>query len=462
MPRAIWSGSLSFGLVNVPVQLVSAVRDLDYHFHQLHKKDKARIEQRRYCKEEDVEVVWEEVAHGYELKRGGKEVIVTDEELASVQPRKTRTIDIEAFVDLAEIDPIYFDHPYFLVPVGESEGTLRAYGLLVDAMGSQDRVALGRVVLRTKEYLVAVQVRDGALALTTMLFHDEVRPTGDIPTGGKKPSKRALGDALAIIEELSTEWDPGELHRLLPGAAAEGHRAQAQGEHDRGSRGGEGAHPGPRPDGGARADARERPRRPADPGGRPPRTASWRSSPARSSTSAPRRPGSAGAPRCPRTSWWKPSPATADAVALAGHRTRELVPAARARPPRGRAGGRAPASPGCLSALLLQREGLEVAVIDQHRVGTGVTGHTTAKLSSLHQLVYAEFAERFGHGGRPRLRGGQRGRARAHRRASPRSSGSTATSAAARTTPTRPRPTTSRRSRPRWRPPQRPAWTPPS
>ena len=208
MPRAIWSGSLSFGLVNVPVQLVSAVRDLDYHFHQLHEKDKARIEQRRYCKEEGVEVVWEEIAHGYEPKAGAKEVIVTDEELASVQPRKTRTIDIEAFVDLAEIDPIYFDHPYFLVPVGESEGTLRAYGLLVEAMGSQDRVALGRVVLRTKEYLVAVQVRDGALALTTMLFHDEVRPTKDVPTGGKKPSKRALGDALAIIEELSTDWDP--------------------------------------------------------------------------------------------------------------------------------------------------------------------------------------------------------------------------------------------------------------
>ena len=208
MPRAIWSGSLSFGLVNVPVQLVSAVRDLDYHFHQLHAKDKARIEQRRYCKEEDVEVVWEEVAHAYELKKG-KEVVVTDEELASVQPRKTRTIEVEAFVDLAEVDPIYFDHPYFLVPVGESEGTLRAYQLLVDAMESQERVALGRLVMRTKEYLAAVQVRDGALTLTTMLFHDEVRPAGNIPTGGKKPSKRAVDDALAIIEELSTEWDPG-------------------------------------------------------------------------------------------------------------------------------------------------------------------------------------------------------------------------------------------------------------
>src|ERR671928_563494 len=140
--RPLWSGSLSFGLVNVPVQMVSAARDLDYHFHQLHEKDKARIEQRRFCSEEDVEVTWEEVARSYDLD--GKQVILTDEELASVEPRKTRTIDIEAFVELAEVDPIYFDHPYFLVPAGESEGTLRAYRLLVEVMDKQERVALGR------------------------------------------------------------------------------------------------------------------------------------------------------------------------------------------------------------------------------------------------------------------------------------------------------------------------------
>ena len=104
MARALWTGSLSFGLVNVPVQLVSAARDLDYHFHQLHEKDKARIEQRRYCSEEDIEVGWEEITNSYDLD--GKEVVVTDEELGSVEPRKTRTIDIEAFVDLAEVDPI--------------------------------------------------------------------------------------------------------------------------------------------------------------------------------------------------------------------------------------------------------------------------------------------------------------------------------------------------------------------
>jgi DNA end-binding protein Ku len=204
--RALWSGSLSFGLVNVPVQMVSAARDLDYHFHQLHAKDKARIEQRRFCSKEDVEVTWEEVARSYDLD--GKQVILTDEELASVQPRKTRTIDIEAFVDLAEVDPIYFDHPYFLIPAGESEGTLRAYRLLVEAMGSSDRVALGRVVMRTKEYLVAIRVLDGGLFLSTMLFHDEIRPTRDVPTGGKKPSKQTIDRAVAIIEELSTDWDP--------------------------------------------------------------------------------------------------------------------------------------------------------------------------------------------------------------------------------------------------------------
>ncbi|HEY2601080.1 MAG TPA: Ku protein [Thermoleophilaceae bacterium] len=206
MARTIWNGSLSFGLVNVPVQLVSAARDLDYHFHELHEKDKARIEQRRFCSEEDVEVAWEEVAHSYDLD--GKQVVVTDEELGSVQPRKTRTIEIEAFVELADIDPIYFDHPYFLVPAGESEGTRRAYRLLVEAMGKSERAALGRFVMRAKEYLAAVSVRDGALTLTTMLFHDEVRPSSAIRAGGKKPVKKQLDQAVTLIEELAADWDP--------------------------------------------------------------------------------------------------------------------------------------------------------------------------------------------------------------------------------------------------------------
>jgi len=204
MARPLWSGSLSFGLVNVPVQLVSAVQDLELHFRQLHAKDGVPIEQRRYCAEEEVEVQWEEVAHAYDLD--GKQVVVTDEELESVQPRKTRTIEIESFVDLADIDPIHLDHPYFLVPAGDSQGTLRAYQLLASVMAKTDRVALGRFVMRTKEYLVAVRERDGALALSTMRFADEVRPTKPIPSGGKKPSKAELDKAVAIIESLSVEW----------------------------------------------------------------------------------------------------------------------------------------------------------------------------------------------------------------------------------------------------------------
>jgi DNA end-binding protein Ku len=207
--RSIWNGSLSFGLVNVPVALFSAVRDEGVHFRQLHEKDGAPIDTRRYCSDEDVEVPWEEIVHGYEVSKG-KWVTLSDEELASAEPRKTRTIDIEEFVDLAEVDPIYFDHPYFLVPP-DSEGAARAYRLLVEVMEGSDKAAIGRFVLRTKEYLVALRVRDGALTLTTMLFHDEVRPTkGIAPSKAKKtaPAKEELDQAVALIEALTTEFDP--------------------------------------------------------------------------------------------------------------------------------------------------------------------------------------------------------------------------------------------------------------
>jgi DNA end-binding protein Ku len=152
-------------------------------------------------------VMYEEVAHSYDLD--GKQVVVTDAELGSVEPRKTRTIDIEAFVELAEVDPIYFDHPYLIVPAGESEGTMRAYRLLVEVMGRTERAALGRLVMRTKEYLAAIRTREGGLTLSTMLFHDEVRPTKPIAAGGKKkPVKKELDQAIALIEALSTDWDP--------------------------------------------------------------------------------------------------------------------------------------------------------------------------------------------------------------------------------------------------------------
>jgi DNA end-binding protein Ku len=208
--RALWTGSLSFGLVNVPVQLVSAVRDLDLHFRQLHEKDKAPIETQRWCSEEEKEVPFDAITRSYELD-GGKSVIVTDEDLEAVEPRRTRTIDIEQFVDLADVDPIYFNHPYWLVPAGDDEGAARAYSLLLGVMEQTDQAALGRFVMRAKEYLAIVRARDGALTLTTMRFHDEVRSAKDVPSaGGKstKPSAKELDAAVSLIEALAGDWDP--------------------------------------------------------------------------------------------------------------------------------------------------------------------------------------------------------------------------------------------------------------
>jgi DNA end-binding protein Ku len=209
MPRALWSGSLSFGLVNVPVALHPAVRDHDLRFRQLHRRDGAPIEIRLFCSAEEREVAYEELGHGY-LLGDARQIVLSDEELAAVAPRRTRTIDIEAFVDLREIDPIYFDHPYFLAPDGDSEGTLRAYRLLVEVMRRADQAALGRFVLRAREHLVAIRVRDERLALTTMLFADEIRPTDGIETGGRSPSRQELERAVALIEALTVDWDPTE------------------------------------------------------------------------------------------------------------------------------------------------------------------------------------------------------------------------------------------------------------
>jgi DNA end-binding protein Ku len=212
MARSLWTGSLSFGLVNVPVSLVSAVRDLDLHFRQLHAKDGAPIEVQRWCSKEKHEVPFEEITHGYELDDGGQ-VIVSDLELGAVEPRRTRTIDIEQFVDLADVDPIYFEHPYFLVPAGEDDGSARAYRLLTEVMSRTERAALGRFVMRAKEHLAIVRERDGALTLTTMRFADEVRDPGEVEAATQKahkPTRKQLEAAVAVIEELTCDWDPDE------------------------------------------------------------------------------------------------------------------------------------------------------------------------------------------------------------------------------------------------------------
>ena len=207
MPRPIWSGSLSFGLVNVPVRLMSATRDLSVRFNQLHEKDNSRIEVRRVCTEENEEVPWEDVARGYEMD-SGEIVMLTDEELDAADPKKTRTIDIEAFVDLEEIDPIFYDHPYYLVP-DSNEAAVRAYHLLRTVMERSGQVAIARFVLRTKEYLVAVRTRGEAITLTTMLFHDEVRTPDEVGIDGLPKAKKAeIDQAVTLVKSLQRDFDP--------------------------------------------------------------------------------------------------------------------------------------------------------------------------------------------------------------------------------------------------------------
>jgi DNA end-binding protein Ku len=210
MPRSLWTGSLSFGLVNVPVGVEAAVRDRDLHFRQIHEKDGAPIETQRWCSEEDVEVPYDEITHGYELE-DGSQVVISDLELQAIEPRRTRTIDIEQFVEVANIDPMYFDHPYWLVPASDDDGAVRAYRLLSELMGQTDRAALGRLVMRAKEYLAIIRQRDGALTLTTMRFADEVRDPKDVEAATQKshkPARKELDAAVAVIEALTCEWEP--------------------------------------------------------------------------------------------------------------------------------------------------------------------------------------------------------------------------------------------------------------
>jgi DNA end-binding protein Ku len=193
--------------VNVPVRLMSATRDLSVRFNQLHEKDKSRIEVRRVCTAENEEVPWEDVARGYEME-SGEIVMLTDEELDAADPKKTRTIDIEAFVDLEEIDPVFYDHPYYLVP-DSNEAAVRAYHLLRTVMERSGQVAIARFVLRTKEYLVAVRTRGDAITLTTMLFHDEVRTPEEVGLDGLPKAKKAeIDQAVTLVKSLQRDFDP--------------------------------------------------------------------------------------------------------------------------------------------------------------------------------------------------------------------------------------------------------------
>jgi DNA end-binding protein Ku len=212
MPRAIWTGAISFGLVTVPVRLYSAVNRKTVRFNQLDAADHGRIAQKRVNPRTGEEVPYERIVKGYEIAPDSY-VVVTNEELDSLEPEKTRTIEIEDFVEQSEIDPIYYDHPYYLAP---GPGGAKPYRLLLEAMRETGKVAIARVVIRSKESLVAIRPVGDVLEMSTMLFADEVADPSrieEMPDADEvKTTEKELAIAKQLVESLAGPFEPEKYH----------------------------------------------------------------------------------------------------------------------------------------------------------------------------------------------------------------------------------------------------------
>src|SRR6267378_4394401 len=208
MPRAIWTGAISFGLVTVPVKMYSAVDRKSVRFHQLSGKTGVRVAQKRVDPQTDEEVPYQDIVKGYEIAPD-RYVRIEPAELDSLEPKKTKTIEIEEFVELSQIDPIYYDHPYYLAP---GTGGGKPYRLLLEAMEETGKVAIARVVIRSKEQLVAVRPMGVALGMATMLFPDEVLPPERldeiVEAADAKTTKREVEIAKQLIESLAGDFEP--------------------------------------------------------------------------------------------------------------------------------------------------------------------------------------------------------------------------------------------------------------
>ncbi|TML64191.1 MAG: Ku protein [Actinobacteria bacterium] len=229
MPRPIWSGSISFGLVNVPVKLLTAVSPKDVRFHQIDSRSKARVKQKRVSSTTGEEVPYEEIVKGYEIAPD-RYVVIEPEELEALDPKSTKTIDIEDFVDLDTIDPVYFERPYYLVP--ETGGT-KAYALLRDAMRETNKVGIARMVLRTKQYLAAIRPVGNALVIETMLFDDEVVHEDEIdglPGDEVEVSDKEMKIARSLIDSLSTDFEPAKYRDEYRDRVLEMIEAKAEGQ----------------------------------------------------------------------------------------------------------------------------------------------------------------------------------------------------------------------------------------
>ena len=203
MPRPLWKGAISFGMVSIPVKLYTATEDKDIHFNQLHAKDQSRIKQKRVCIEEDEEVEYDEIVKGYEISPG-RYVILEDEDFEKVPITTTHTIDITDFVSLEEIDPILYQKTYYLEP--EDVG-MKPFALLMAALKETERVAIAKVTLRQKEQLCTLRLYENTIALETMFYADEVRSTEELatPDGRTKISDRELAMAKSLVDMLTTD-----------------------------------------------------------------------------------------------------------------------------------------------------------------------------------------------------------------------------------------------------------------
>ena len=210
MPRAIWTGSISFGLLNVPVKLYSAVSKKSVSFRELREDDGSRIRHKRVAEADGEEVDYNDIVKGYEIAPE-QYVVITRDELEELDPKKTRAIEIQDFVDLDDIDPIYFDHPYYL---GPDKGAERAYTLLVKAMDEAHKVAIARFVLRNRESLAAIRPMDDVLTMATMRFADEVVTPGELEDvlgeEVEAPKKKELEMAKALIDSLTSDFDAAQ------------------------------------------------------------------------------------------------------------------------------------------------------------------------------------------------------------------------------------------------------------
>jgi DNA end-binding protein Ku len=204
--QGIWSGTISFSLVAIPVRLVKAIEPGRISFHLLHSKDYSPLARKMLCPEEETTVPPDEIIRGYEVAPD-QYILMTDEELESVSPERSRTIEIVEFIDLKEVDPIYYDHPYYLVPL---KGGEKAYRLLVEVMRRTNKAGLAKFVLAEREYLVAVTSRDGALALTTLHYSEEIVPDEDLSPKKGKIAAEEQSRMKKGIEQMIQDFDPGK------------------------------------------------------------------------------------------------------------------------------------------------------------------------------------------------------------------------------------------------------------